>query len=84
MCIFGKRGVHILIIPQERKRKSAKSVNPKMRTTLRPCILFSDLDLRAVVENEGDLADSVEKHSFSVKNPVFFWGGEICSFNFNI
>ena len=45
-----------------------------MRTTLRPCILFSDLDLRAVVENEGDLADSVEKHSFSVKNLyVFFW-----------
>lgn len=83
MCILGKRGVYILIIPQERKRKSAKSVNPKMRTTLRPCILFSDLDLCAVVENEGDLADSVEKQSFSVKNPVFF-GGEICSFNFNI
>ena len=54
-----------------------------MRTTLRPCILFSDLDLRAVVENEGDLADSVEKHSFTVKEPVcFFW--EICLFNFNI
>lgn len=68
--------MHILIIPQERKRKSAKSVNPKMRTTLRPCILFSDLDLRAVVKNEGDLADSVEKHSFSVKIPVFFWGGK--------
>ena len=83
MCIFGKRGVHILIIPQERKRKAAKSVHPKMRTTLRPCILFSDLDLRAVVENEGDLADSVEKHSFYVKKPVcFFW--EICLFNFNI
>ena len=32
--------------------------------------------IRAVVENEGDLADSVEKHSFSVKNPVFFWGGK--------
>ena len=76
MCIFGKRGVHILIIPQERKRKSAKSVNPKMRTTLRPCILFSDLDLRAVVKNEGDLAVSLEKHSFSVKNPVFLGVGK--------
>lgn len=47
-----------------------------MRTTLRPCILFSVLDLRAVAENEGDLADSVEKHSFSVKKPVFFGGGK--------
>ena len=37
-----------------------------MRTTLRPCILFSDLDLRAVAENEGYIADFVEKHSFSV------------------
>ncbi len=47
-----------------------------MRTTLRLCILFSDLDLRAVAENEGDLADFVEKHSFSVKKPVFFGGGK--------
>ena len=54
MCIFGKRGVHILIIPQERKRKAAKPVHPKMRTILRPYILFSDLDLRAVFENEGN------------------------------
>ena len=52
-----------------------------MRTTLRPCILFSDLDLRAVLENEGYLADFVEKHSFSV---TVFYFGEIYSFNFSI
>ena len=52
-----------------------------MRTTLRPCILFSDLDLRTVAENEGYLADFVEKHSFSV---TVFYFGEICSFNFSI
>ena len=60
MCIFGKRGVHILIIPQERKRKAAKPVHPKMRTTLRPYILCSDFGLGAVVEHEGDLAVSVD------------------------
>ena len=54
MCIFGKRGVHILIIPQERKRKAAKPVHPKMRTTLRPYILFSDFNLGSVLENEGN------------------------------
>ena len=64
MCIFGTRGVHILIIPQERKRKAAKPVHPKMRTILRPCSLCSDFDLRAVFENEGDLAGSVKKTVF--------------------
>ena len=56
MCIFGKRGVHILIIPQERKRKAAKPVHPKMRTILRPCSLCSDFDLGSVLENEGNAA----------------------------
>ena len=37
------------------------------------CELPCDLDLRAVVENEGDLADSVEKHSFSVKALCVFF-----------
>lgn len=60
MCIFDKKGVHILIIPQERKRKAAKPVHPKMRTTLRPCILCSDFDLGTVLENEGYLARPVD------------------------
>ena len=38
VCIFGKKGVHILIIPQERKRKAAKPVRPKYE---RPCDLVS-------------------------------------------
>lgn len=54
MCIFGKRGVHILMIPQERKRKAAKPVHPKMRTILRPCSLCSDFNLGSVLENEGN------------------------------
>ena len=69
---FRQKGCAHFNYPQERKRKAAKSVHPKIRTTLRPCILFSDLDLRAVAENEGYLADFVEKHSFSVT--VFILG----------
>ena len=49
-------GVHILIIPQERKRKAAKPVHPKMRTILRPCSLCSDFDLGSVLENKGNVA----------------------------
>ena len=51
---FEPRGVHLLIIPQERKRKAAKPVHPKMRTTLRPYILCSDFGLGSVVEYEGN------------------------------
>lgn len=43
MCIFGKKGVHILIIPQERKRKAAKPVRPKYE---RPCDLVSALNIK--------------------------------------
>ena len=53
---FRRRGVHILMIPQERKRKAAKPVHPKMRTILRPCSLCSDFDLGSVLENEGNVA----------------------------
>ena len=35
------------------QKKGRKTCSPKIRTTLRPCILFSDLDLCAVLENEG-------------------------------
>ena len=52
----GLRGVHILMIPQERKRKAAKPIRPKMRTILRPCSLCSDFDLGSVLENEGNAA----------------------------
>lgn len=64
-----------------RKRTGAKE-SPQNPFTQK-CELPCDLDLRAVVENEGDLADSVEKHSFSVKTLcVLFSFLEICSFNF--
>ena len=57
---FRQRRVHILIIPQERKRKAAKPVHPKMRTILRPYILFSDFNLGSVLENEGNLTVPVD------------------------
>lgn len=57
----GSRGVHFrqkgcahFNYSSRAQKKGRKTCSPKIRTTLRPCILFSDLDLCAVLENEGN------------------------------
>ena len=47
MCIFEPRGVHLIIIPRQRKK---------------PEQLRSDLDFRSVLENECNFSKTIDKH----------------------
>ena len=67
---FRQRGVHLLIIPQDRKNKAAKSVHQKgVRPCDLMCLLRSDLDFCAVLENECDLTVLVNDSFFDHHRP---------------
>ena len=51
---FRQKGCAHFNYSSRAQEKGRKTCSPKIRTTLRPCILFSDLDLCAVLENEGN------------------------------
>lgn len=51
---FRQKGCAHFNYSSKAQKKGRKTCSPKIRTTLRPCILFSDLDLCAVLENEGN------------------------------
>ena len=57
---FRQSGVHILIIPQKRKKKAHKTGNCKAYRLSGLKFLCSDAYLRAVIEHKGDFAVSVD------------------------
>ena len=54
---------------QKKGRKTRSPKNANDLATLRPCILFSDLDFHAVVEHEGNLTVPVDDGLFNHHRP---------------